>query len=226
MNQFSIIIGFWLLTSLMDGSGKEKTVVYIDNEITVDGIISEGEWELNDFVNGLTNPWKDRDQDETRFKCFISKDRFYFYFNVIDTTIVMYDYEDEQTVKKEDRAELFFSPDKSLKQYYCIEIDPGGKVLDYSAKFYRKFLESWDFNTLVIGSEITSKGYIIEGSIDLSELKTLNIKNSFFMGVFRADFIKRQSDEVNWYSWVDPNTSKPDFHIRTALRKVRFKGKE
>ena len=45
---------------------------------------------------------------------------------------------------KEDRVELFFSNLTTLSEYYCIEIDPLGRILDYSAKHNRKFDENWD----------------------------------------------------------------------------------
>ena len=54
--------------------------------------------------------------------------------------------DDESTVDAEDRVELFFaggSVDKPTPEgmplYYGIEVDPEGRVHDYSIEYYRKF---------------------------------------------------------------------------------------
>ena len=58
----------------------------------------------------------------------------------------------ESDVEAEDRVEIFFSASKDMGQYYCMEIDPSGHVMDYSASYYRKFDYEWNFKSLEICS--------------------------------------------------------------------------
>jgi len=43
------------------------------------------------------------------------------------------------TTPLNDRVELFFAKQAALNDYWCIEIDPSGRVHDYHAKHCRKF---------------------------------------------------------------------------------------
>lgn len=49
-----------------------------------------------------------------------------------------------------------------MGQYYCMEIDPSGHVMDYSASYYRKFDYEWNFKSLEICSIKDEKGYIVQ----------------------------------------------------------------
>lgn len=44
------------------------------------------------------------------------------------------------------------SKDPEMKTYYCAEIDPKGKVMDYEAHNYRKFDFNWNFKDLKLGN--------------------------------------------------------------------------
>jgi hypothetical protein len=219
---FLLLLFNW---AIANGQQRAKfiSLTLFDREINVDGIIENGEWESIDSIAGFSAPWSSTGHDQTIYKCFCSRTNFYFYFDVVDTTIITYDFKEELTVAREDRVELFFSAKSDLNQYYCIEMDPLGHILDYSAKFYRKFDEAWDFNKVDIAASINAQGYVIEGRIALSELEILGIKGSFHLGIFRADFTSKNSDEVIWYSWIDPKCSTPDFHIPTALGRCILK---
>ena len=209
------------LCFLFGGCDSSKTKVYnvkfIDKDIAINGIINEKEWINADSIVGLCAPWDSIPRDETIFKSCRSNHFFYFYFDVMDTTIITKDFEQELTVAEEDRVELFFSADPYMNQYFCIEMDPIGRILDYSAKYYRKFNEQWDFNQVKIAAKKSTKGYIIEGCISIGELKSLGIRDSFHMGVFRADYRSLKTDDVVWYSWIKPDSKTADFHIPSAL---------
>jgi hypothetical protein len=185
----------------------------VNKNIKIDGFLKNEEWSSIDSIVGLKSPWTSNDYDQTIFKYFYTKDIFYFSFNVVDKTIIVYDSKDELTVAKGDRVELFFSASSDLNQYFCIEIAPNGHILDYSAQYYRKFDESWNFKQLNVATQSTSQGYTVEGSISLSELSQLGIGDSFYLGVFRADFRSGNMDDVVWYSRIDPKRKEPDFHI-------------
>jgi hypothetical protein len=197
-------------------SGSFNVINKIRN-IIIDGILEKKEWTSIDSIAGLTAPWSSIGHDQTVFKSFCSDTFFYFCFNVVDKTITTYDFKDELTVTKEDRVELFFSATSDLSQYFCIEMDPLGRINDYSAQYYRKFDRLWNFKQVKITTQYTPQGYIVEGAISLSELKELGIKGSFFLGIFRADYKSTKTDDVVWYSWIDPKRPTPDFHIPAAF---------
>ena len=199
-------------------------IVSLKSDIDVDGILDRKEWALADSITGLYSPWHKPDSDKTTFKSFYSENYFNFCFNVLDKTITTHEFLNELTVAKEDRVELFFSSNADLNQYFCIEMDPLGQVLDYSAKYYQKFNERWNFKGIKIASQLTAQGYVIEGRILLKELKRMGIKKSFHLGVFRADFRNNNPDDVVWYSWIDPQSASPDFHIPTAFGIGKFIG--
>lgn len=174
-------------------------------------------------THALFAPW-DGLQDDTRFCCHSTADRFFFSFEVADSTLTLSDPAiGKRCVDTEDRVEIFLCPAKGMKSgYYCAEIDPCGRVMDYSAKYYRDFDFGWCFKTLKISSGITPWGYRVGGSIARDELKELGIslEGGFLIGVFRADF--RQDGSVNWYSLIPTGDEKPDFHKPDVLFKCRM----
>ena len=69
----------------------------------------------------------------------------------------------------------------------------------------------------------TGMHYTVSGSIDLQELESmgLNLKDGFYMGVFRADY--RSDGSVNWYSAVKSDDESPDFHKPDMLFKAAIR---
>ena len=121
------------------------------------------------------------------------------------------DYQGEKDVEPEDRVEIFFSPREEMDIYWCAEMDPAGRVLDYEAKYYRVMDYGWNFSTLELASNIKENGYTLWGKISKDELRALGVDlSNFRMGVFRADF--RPDGSVNWYSAVPTEDKSPDFH--------------
>lgn len=217
------ILILWLTIILFDCQKPEQSslnIPFFDKELKVDGIISEREWKQGEMVDGLVAPWDTDYIDYTKFNAFVSNDYFNFCFNVIDSTLITLPFKDELTITREDRVELFFSSSTTLMNYYCIEIDPNGNVLDYSAKYYRDFGERWNFKSAEIATKITNQGYLIEGRILIDELKMLGISEEFYLGIFRADFKSQISDDVTWISWINPLSLNPYFHIPSALGRV------
>jgi len=176
---------------------------------------------------GLYAPWDGKETD-TRFSCHSTADRFFFSFEVTDTTLTLVQpFVDEMDVDPEDRVEIFFSQDKGLKNgYFCAEIDPLGHVMDYHARLYRNLDYKWNFRTLTTSGTVTPWGYRVGGSIARSELKDLGIDldGGFWMGVFQADF--RQGGKETWYSLVPTDDAEPDFHKEGVLAQFRCTPKE
>ncbi|HTN68027.1 MAG TPA: sugar-binding protein, partial [Dysgonamonadaceae bacterium] len=128
----------------------------------------------------------------------------------------------DRDVEKEDRVELFFSKDKEMSEYYCFEIDAKGRVLSYSAKYYRSFNFDWDVPTgFKVAAKINSNGYSVEGSIPLEFIKNLNPNGELFFGAYRAEFSRQGNVKIeNWLTWINPKTESPDFHVPSSLGKL------
>ena len=160
----------------------------------------------------LHAPWDGRDND-TRFDCHSTADRFFFRFEVTDSTLTLTEpFTTERDVDPEDRVEIFFASDKDLAQpYYCAEMDAKGRVMDYKAQYYRQFDFDWDFQTLEIRGEITPWGYRVGGSVSRAELASLgmDLEGGFWMGVFQGE---ASEGGTLWYSLVPTDDAKPDFH--------------
>ena len=137
-------------------------------------------------TRALHAPW-DGLEDNTRFCCHSTADRFFFSFEVEDGTLTLSDsFDTERAVDFEDRVEIFFCPAGGMKKgYHCAEIDALGRVMDYSAEYYRDFDFDWNFSTLEVRSSLTPWGYRVAGSVSRDELRELglNLENGFRMGV-------------------------------------------
>ena len=167
-------------------------------------------------VRVLHAPWDGLD-DETEFTCYVKDGRLCFSFVIVDSTMtVSEDFPKERTVDDEDRGEVFFSCDSLMSSYWCAEIDPKGRPMDYAAHFGQPFDYEWNFSTLQAQGSLTEKGYRVDASVALSELRELGIDTKdFYMGVFRADFHPDMT--VNWYSLVSTDDKSPYFHKPNVL---------
>lgn len=181
-----------------------------------------GEFVLTDFVF----PWSDRPAPATGFRAHTADDRLHFRFVVEDSQVIVSDkWKGESTLDEEDRVEIFFARDGSLSEYWCIEIDPLGRVHDYRARHYRRFDSSWNCPGLAVTGKRTPAGYDVAGSIRLSALGGLlgrEVKRGTVLrvGLFRAEFYGATRGEArdNWISWVRPDSREPDFHVPSAFR--------
>lgn len=212
-----------IMASCAKPAHSNLTIPFIKKEINMDTTSEEEVWMQAVNLNNLIAPWENDSPDQTKFKAYVSQDYFNFIFEVVDHSLVTIPFEKELSVAGGDRVELFFASDSSLTEYYCIEMDPKGNILDYSAENYRKFNDQWDFESIQVSTKTTDKGYLVKGRISLTELEHLGISKSFFLGVFRADFKNSKTKEVSWYSWIKPRKSSPDFHIPSAFGKASLK---
>lgn len=204
-------------------------------DITIDGKTDEKVWQDIGAIDGEFHyPWLDIAAPRTVFKAFHDSNNFYFRFVVKDKDIVVdKTWKNKSTVDNEDRVELFFAPapiDKTWKSglptYYAIEIDPMGRVHDYSTVYYRHLDSSWAMKGLKTAATIQEDGYVVEGSIPLQTLRDLELIDSHNImrtGVYRAEFSRIGKDiDMRWISWVDPKTENPDYHVDSSFGEFRF----
>lgn len=185
---------------------------------------SPSQVEIADF----TYPWADQAVPATVFQAHTADGRLHFRFIVEDPDVVVEEkWSGERTVDGEDRVEIFFAKDETLADYWCIEIDPLGRVHDYHASYYREFSSDWNFPGLEAAATRTAEGYEVTGSVALQVLGDLlgqpvEPGSVILLGLFRADFFgppgaTRGESATNWISWVRPGTPHPDFHVPGAF---------
>lgn len=184
-------------------------------------IISASVWEKVPENHSFCAPWSDDKQDQTIFQCYLSPHYLYFKFQVPDATITLHEpFQKKLDVCDEDRAEIFLSATKGMESYYSMEIDPAGRALDYVTSYYRQFDYEWSFNTLQTETSIEDSRYIVAGRLSTAEMIQLGIPlDSFYMGVFRADFDGPKN--VTWYSLLRVEREKADFHLPEMLYRVK-----
>ena len=164
------------------------------------------------------------------FRALWDDARFYFRFDVQTPRALTYVQDNNKMeVVDSDRVEIFFRSDERLNPYYCLEMDPLGRVLDYRAHFYRKFDYEWQWpgiNPLEIHSDFTRSGYTVEGSITMESLRKLNLltNNELQIGLFRGECLKvlDPKSSFDWISWVKPDSNRPDFHIPSSFGVVNL----
>ncbi|MBN2377677.1 MAG: carbohydrate-binding family 9-like protein [Sedimentisphaerales bacterium] len=206
--------------------GKVFRVNYEDaGSVVIDGQLSEAVWAEASLTKDFFFPWENTIAAVTEFRSFCDGRTLYFSFLVYDTDIVTVEnFDSERKVSFEDRVEIFLACDDSMKNYYCLEIDPLGRVNDYRASYYRKFDHGWTCPGLITAASIFEKGYIVEAALPIETLEALGLMNNapdgwIRTGLFRAEFKSTggPKPEEHWMSWVDPATTEPDFHVPSAM---------
>ncbi len=212
-------------------------VVKRDAAPIIDGNLDEEVWQsVPDISGGFHFPWDPKEVPATVFKAYHDGSDFYFSFDITDGEVLASEeWVNESTVDNEDRAELFFAaadvhlPTPSgMPTYFCIEVDPKGRVHDYSVVYYRHFDSEWNMADLKTAAVVTETGYTIEGSVPLQTFRDLNLISAdelMRVGVYRAEFSSQADSEdilMEWISWINPKTEAPDYHVNSSFGEFRF----
>lgn len=147
-----------------------------------------------------------------------------FLFYGFDTKLHIDEKDDSvDSIRNSDRVELFFRTDESLNPYYCLEIDPISRIMDFKAKPNKNFNFKWSWtkNDLVVKSYINRNNFTVEIVISITSLRKLNLikRNKIDVGIFRAKYYEQENlnFEPIWISWVNPDTESPNFHTPTSF---------
>lgn len=218
MKYWNLIVAITLSLSACNVSSDTINILFIDT--------SAPDYSMKEqcvLITGLKNYWANR-SDNTNIYAFHNGDTLYFFINCPDDDIFITKGSSERSVDFSDRAEIFLSKDKEMKEYFCFEIDPDGKVMDYKASHYRNFDFEWDCQEIITDASITDTGYCVTASFPLEWLRREGLmaeNGDMLVGLYRADFIKGTEADIDWYSWRKPKSSEPDFHIPSSLGRVR-----
>jgi hypothetical protein len=187
-------------------------------------------WDDAIVLTDFSYPWSVQPSPVMSFRALWDDLRFYFRFDVESSHTLIYVHDNNKTeVADSDRVEIFFRSDERLDPYFCLEMDPLGRILDYRAKYYRKFEYDWQWpgnNELQVKSDNHESGYIVEGSITMDSLDELNIlkNNELQAGLFRGECLKVRDPQSGfvWISWVKPHSGHPDFHIPSSFGVIKL----
>jgi|SRR5690625_140303 len=230
--KYMVKIGLIVLTlSCSNNNQKILVLPYTAHaDIVIDGQLQDWETHTSLFqVRDFISPWDTTSFGSTKFNAIRDSTWLYFYFDIIDSQVVSAPFIKETDVALGDRVEIFFAGDTTLNDYYCIEIGPYGDVLDYQASYYRQFDDTWNLSNLEVAGHLTEKGYIVEGRIPISFLSHISKNETskelkLWMGLYRAEFSEKDIGEktVQWISWINPDTSTPDFHVPSSFQLIKI----
>ncbi|NND33741.1 MAG: carbohydrate-binding family 9-like protein [Saprospiraceae bacterium] len=197
-------------------------------EIKIDGKGSDPLWAQAGLLTDFQLPWRDEIAQPTTFRAIWTDSSLFILYQAIDHDIVAPGPAlDKRGVLPSDRVEIFFKVKNEMDPYYCLELDPRARVLDYKSHYYRQtdFEWSWPSGHLTVMANTSEEGYTVEAKISLQslrELEVINPDNTIDAGLFRGDFIRTGASTsiVKWISWIRPDSDKPDFHIPSAFGKL------
>ncbi len=206
------------------------TVLKITDSIAITGKGDAAIWDKALLLTNFQIYWDDEIAQPTSFRALWTDDYFYFLYQAIDHDIVTSGAtNDKRSVIYSDRVELFFKSKGKMDPYYCLELDPRGRVLDYESRLYRKFDFYWEWPDpdIDVKTSINDQGYTVEGKIKISSLQLLGAldeENVMEVGLFRGDFYHYSPGKtaVKWISWVQAKSVRPDFHISSAFGKFKL----
>lgn len=227
LSLISIIVA-GTLTNFKEGRDT-YSIKKVDRQLSLTGKGDDPLWQQARPLTDFRYPWEHEAAPPTTFKALHSNDWVYFLFLVTDDDVNIRQETNHKTeVAASSRAEIFFRIDERLTPYYCLEIDPLGRVLDYEANYHRNFDTSWSWpkDQLIIKTEQKSDGYTVEFAISKKSLQQLKLlkNNTLEAGLFRANcaFKAHGEPDFKWISWLQPDAKTPDFHIPSSFGTLRL----
>jgi Carbohydrate family 9 binding domain-like len=192
--------------------------------INITGKGSNNAWARANVLTHFIYPWESTIAPATSFSALWDGKWLYLLYTVKDDSINIYiNNNTKRETGASDRVEIFFKTDDKMSPYYCLEMDASGRVLDYTAAYYRQMHYEWQWpkDQLMVKTSRTKDGYILQAAISILSLHELGLlkDNRLQAGLFRAECTGIQNGKANlkWISWIDPKSAEPDFHIPAAF---------
>ncbi|MEX1238177.1 MAG: carbohydrate-binding family 9-like protein [Cyclobacteriaceae bacterium] len=203
---------------------KNYSVRKINGDLKLSGKGSDALWKKAGVLSDFRYPWESELPPPTKFKALHNDAWLYCLFEVHDDNVHIFrDKNDKSEVAASSRSEIFFRIDNKLTPYYCMEIDPSGRVMDYRATHYRQFDLGWSWPAghLIVKTERRQDGYTVELAISMASLRQLGVLKGKTLeaGLFRGDCFPKENGgaDFKWISWVKPDSKTPDFHIPSSF---------
>lgn len=200
-----------------------------NNTLVLNGKGNNTLWDKADVLTDFVSAWSEATPSRIEFRSLWDSKNLYFYFKVFDNEVNIVKNDNSKTsIANSDRVELFFKTNDMPSPYYCLEIDPTSRILDFKANPERNFEFDWNWpkNELIVKSDIQNDFFTVEGAISMASLKKLDLikNNEIETGIYRAKYNKSKNliYEPTWISWVNPNTKLPDFHTPKSFGKLNL----
>lgn len=223
LSLITIIVAAGTLTNFTE-ERDVYSIKKINGKLSLTGRGDDPRWKQARALTDFRYPWENQTAPPTTFRSLHDNDWVYFLFVIEDDDVNIHRRTDHKSeVAASSRAEIFFRIDDRLTPYYCLEIDPAGRVLDYEANYHRNFNINWSWpkDHLVIKTDQRKDGYSIEFAVSKESLAQLKLLqgNTIQAGLFRANCALKENGEPDfkWISWLQPDAKTPDFHIPSSF---------
>lgn len=201
-----------------------RVVKIKEGTLQLDGKGLDPLWEKATRLTHFCSPWDATPIKTIQFKALWDQAFLYCCFKVDDSEIYTDTTDNSKnSISNSDRVELFFRADPKMSPYYCLEIDPTPRVMDFKALPNRVFDLNWNWpqGEIMVKSNRQVNFFTVEIALSLSSLKSLGLLNNgqIETGIYRAKYVKHKAAYYKpiWITWVDPKTKTPDFHTPTAF---------
>ncbi|MEO8535380.1 MAG: carbohydrate-binding family 9-like protein [Flavobacterium sp.] len=195
-----------------------------ENILQINGLGDNPLWNNAAVLTDFGSPWEDTKPEKIELRALWDLDNIYFLYTVYDGNVHIDKKDDSvDSIAESDRVEIFFRTDEGLNPYYCLEIDPTPRIMDFIAYPGRKFDYDWNWpeNDIAVKSTIKEEYFVVEIAISIQSLKNFHLikNNKIEAGLYRAKYKKQENKlfEPTWISWVNPNTETPNFHIASSF---------
>jgi hypothetical protein len=203
---------------------KTYKVKFIENR---EGLLNDitSIWENANLLTDFSSPWDNKPIKKIEFKALHNCKYIFFQFKVFDENIHIHPSKDKNdSINNSDRVELFFRTDENLNPYYCLEIDPTSRIMDFKALPNKKFNFNWNWadNHIDVHSNKSDDYFKVDITISIDSLKDLLLLkgNLIETGIYRAKYNKIEGEneyQPTWITWVNPNTDEPNFHTKSSF---------
>ena len=190
-------------------------------------------WDKANTLSDFCSPWN-RDIEKIKtleFKALWDECQLFFCFRVEDSEVHIDTTDNSnKSINNSDRVELFFRTNKSLDPYYCLEMDPTPRVMDFKARPNKifDFDWNWSIDDIEVKSSINLMDFTVEEAISIALLTELGLlkEGKIEIGIYRAKYNKQSNGNFDptWITWVNPNTETPNFHTPTSFGVLNLKG--
>lgn len=201
------------------------------NQLEINGKASHPVWKKAKELNYFNSPWDDALIKPITFKALWDDINLYCSFKVEDSEIHIDTADNtKSSIGNSDRVELFFRTNSQLNPYYCLEIDPTPRLMDFKAKPNKEFDFNWNWQKkdILIKSNIEASYFTVEIAISLVSLRVLNLLNNgkIETGIYRAKYNlqKNNTFQPTWITWVNPETETPNFHLASSFGVLNLEG--
>lgn len=211
---------------------KEYSAVRIsDNQLNINGKVNHSAWKKAKGLIDFCSPWDDEEVRKIEFKALWDASFLYCSFKVQDAEVYINKTDNiRDSINDSDRVELFLRSNKNLDPYYCLEIDPTARLMDFKAKPNKEFDFDWSWpkKDIMIKSDIQKDYFTVEIAISLVSLTQMDLlkDGKIEMGIYRAKYNKQENENYKptWITWVNPNTKTPNFHTPTSFGIFKLEG--